>query len=87
MRSTTEQGERSGQTGLSISEPRGGYLNRRFKYNRITGFTIFVYARLCSSVWIECFPPKEEVMRSNRITGIRGGPLRGPFFVYNRITR
>ena len=41
MRSTTEQGERSGQTGLSNSEPRGGYLNRRFKYNRIMGFTIF----------------------------------------------
>ena len=37
-------------------------------------FTIFALACLCSSVWIECFPPKEEVMRSNRITGIREGP-------------
>ena len=85
MRSTTEQGERNGQTSLSISEPRGGYLNRSFKYNRITGFTIFARTCLCSSVWIECFPPKEEVMRSNRITGIKEGPRKGPFFVYNRI--
>ena len=35
---------------------------------------------LCSSVWIECFPPKEEVMRSNRITGIKNAPFRGAFF-------
>ena len=56
------QGERSGQTCLSISEPKGGYLNRRFKYNRIKGldrsgsgcwekfFLLLVRVCPCSSV-------------------------------------